>query len=221
MTGRPRTATEVLHDAGAVIFDCDDTVIATAKSRWDLLITTAASFGVSLSREAIRLAWGLPFDSLIHTLVPTVQFDEFVRRYRLAMRSKRAEPTRGAVELLRKLSDCAVPMEIVTSSRRELILQDLDQLGLSRHFENIYGQAETPFHKPDPRVLYVVVEALSDRGFKSEDLVYIGDSIRDYKVAVGNSIEFIAVLSGLETRSDFVAAGLADERIVDGLFELL
>lgn len=216
-----RDALDVLDAARAVIFDCDDTVIATAKSRWDVLIATAGTFGVALTEERIRGAWGLPFDSLIRALVPTIGHDDYVRRYRAAMLRTAAEPCAGAAELLRQLSARAVTMEIVSSSSRDLIMQDLKQLELDRYFERVYGQEQTGVHKPDPKVLYVVIGDLLERGFQPNDLVYIGDSVRDYTVAAGNDIEFIAVLSGLESREELNAAGVPNERIVDELTELL
>lgn len=216
-----RLVRAALQDARAVIFDCDDTVIATAKSRWEVLIATARTFDVVLTAERIRSAWGLPFDSLIRTIVPTIEFDAYVRRYRAAMMRKKAEPCKGAVELLNRLEARAVTMEIVTSSSRELIMQDLDQLNLGGYFYKVYGCEQTQFHKPDPKALCVVLDDLHERGFARDELIYIGDSVRDYRVAAGNGIEFIAVLSGLESRAELMEAGVLAGRIVEDLSELL
>ena len=214
-------ASELVHRARAVIFDCDDTVVATAKTRWKVLVATARSFGVRLTDETIMRAWGVPFDRLIRTIVPTVDFDEFVERYRGAMRSRRPEPTTGAAELLTHLAARSTRMEIVTSSSRALITQDLDELDLTRYFARIYGHEETPFHKPDPRVLDPVIDNLARDGYALPDLVYIGDSVRDLQVAHARSIAFVAVLSGIEPMADFAAAGLPPERIVGDLGQLV
>jgi beta-phosphoglucomutase-like phosphatase (HAD superfamily) len=56
----------------AIIFDCDDTILATAKSRWSVRIATAARFGVHLDELTIRASWGKPFDELIRSVVPTL-----------------------------------------------------------------------------------------------------------------------------------------------------
>src|SRR5262245_38265681 len=124
------TAAELVRKARVVIFDCDDTLIATAKTRWEVLIATARSFGVMLTKDTILRAWGIPFDRLIQTIVPTIDYDDFVRRYRTAMRASRPMPTIGATELLEHLAARSTRMEIVTSSSRELITQDLDDLRL-------------------------------------------------------------------------------------------
>ena len=214
-------ANSVLATSTVVIFDCDDTILATAASRWQVLITTASDFGVTLNDGTIRKFWGLPFDELIRSIVPTIDSGEFVAAYRCSMQQTPPSPTKGAIELLEKLAHKDVVMEMVTSSSRDLIVQDLNQLDLTKYFDNIYGQEQTRFHKPDPRVLGVVVEALKRRELDIRETVFIGDSVRDYLAASGNDIEFIAVLSGLESRNDFAKAGIASNRIIEDLSALL
>jgi len=204
----------------AVIFDCDDTIIATARLRWSVLISTAATFGEELKEETIRRAWGKPFNELIKALVPTIAFEEFVRSYRVALRGVRPEPTEGATDLLENLKSRGAHMEIVTSSSRSLIEQDLDALKLTGYFLNIYGYEETEFHKPDPRALLEPIEALKARGFTPTEMVYIGDSVRDYLATEGHGIGFVGVLSGFDTRQDFESAGLDPARIVDTLSQI-
>jgi len=204
----------------AVIFDCDDTILATAKSRWSVLISTAADFGVNLDERTIRANWGKPFDQLIRSLVPGLDQDQFISAYRDAMRIHRPEPVPGAVELIRDLWGKGTSLEIVTSSSRDIAVQDLDALGLTSYFDNIYGYEQTQHHKPDPRVLNDPIGGLIARGFEKDQLLYVGDSVRDYRVAVGNSVAFFAVLTGLETRAEFVQAGADGRRVLPGLMQL-
>ena len=215
-----REAAELVQRARAVIFDCDDTVLATARTRWRLLIRTARTFGVTLTTETIVEAWGLPFDRFVAAIVPSIDPGAFVRRYRLAMRVNRPRPTTGAPELLARLAGRGTRMEILTSSSRALITQDLDAVGLTPYFAWIHGHEETPFHKPDPRALDVVVEHLARAGYRREELVYIGDSVRDFRVASARSVAFVAVLSGIEPAADFLAAGLSAEWMVADLTRL-
>lgn len=205
----------------AVVFDCDDTVIATAKRRWAALIETAGGFDHVLEEATIRRFWGLPFDQLIANLVPTVEFGAFVEAYKEVMHVQQPEATPGALELLEALSVREVQMDIITSGSRDLIIQDLDCLKLTRYFTGIYGYEQTPFHKPDPRVLTPVLGALIARGHVREGVIYIGDSIRDYQAARGNDLEFIAVTSGLEGSAEFVQAGLDQSKIFESLTDLL
>lgn len=205
----------------AVIFDCDDTILATAKTRWNALIVTAAQFHVNLREATIRDAWGKPFDELIADLLPNVSFDTFLPAYQQIMRQFPPQPTLGAVDLLNRLQIYGVRMEIVTSSRQDLILQDLDAVGIEAFFANIWGHEQTaPYNKPDPRVLSPVLTQLEPFNIGRSLIVYVGDSVRDYAVAQGNEIDFIAVTSGLEGATAFHAAGVSETQIVSSLQEL-
>ncbi len=215
------SASKLVEQSKVIIFDCDDTLISTAKTRWVILIRVAATFGESLDEATIRAGWGLPFDKLIQTIVPNIPLEEFVTRYRTAMREKKPEVTRGAQDFLARLKSRGTRIEIVTSSRRDLIIQDLDELEMTDFFVNIYGHEQSEYHKPDPRVLEDPIRGLLDLDFKPTEITYIGDSVRDYLVSKGNNLQFIAVLSGLEEASDFEAAGVGRDRIVGSLRELL
>lgn len=201
----------------AVIFDCDDTLIATRKKRWADLIRTAAEFGENLSEDTIRRHWGKPFDKLIGGIAPTLPYHEFLSAYQQTMRGNKPEPTPGAVDLLHHLRRTGTAMSIVTSSHRDLIRQDLDVLQLTSFFSAIYGFEETAHHKPDARVLAEPIGTLQAQGYALSDIVYIGDSVHDFQAATKNHLHFLAVLTGLDTREMFLAAGLRAEFIVDNL----
>jgi phosphoglycolate phosphatase-like HAD superfamily hydrolase len=76
-----------------------------------------------------------------------------------------------------------------------------------------------PYHKPDSRALEPSIEGLRRRVLRPNvplpDVVYIGDSVRDYRASAGNDVDFIGVTSGLETRDDLIRAGV--ETIVTSL----
>lgn len=216
-----RVAYQLVAGCAAVVFDCDDTIVATAKSRWAILIRTAASFGVDLDEATIRRAWGLPFDQLIAAIVPGVPLDRFVQLYRRNMAEKQPRLTPGAQELIDQLGRQKAMLVILTSSSRELIVQDLDALGLTERFDQIYGYEQSPYYKPDPRVLDESLRYLAGRRVERDRIVYLGDSLRDYQAARQRKVQFLAVLTGLNVRSDFVDAGLADQYIVQDLTELL
>jgi phosphoglycolate phosphatase-like HAD superfamily hydrolase len=205
----------------AVIFDCDDTVLATAKKRWVALIATAHLFHRELNEATIRASWGKPFDQLIADILPGLNLQTFLSTYQSVMRQFPPEATAGAVPLLQYLRSQGIRLEIVTSSYQNLILQDLGALGMMQYFSNVWGCEQTsPYHKPDPRVLKAVITALQIDGFIRSSIIYVGDSIRDYKVALGNNLYFIAVTSGLQDEYAFREVGLTAERIVASL-ELL
>lgn len=209
----------LLRHCRAVILDFDDTLSATALSRWPVLRRTAARFGVDLEVDTIRAAWGLRFDELIAALVPTLDPDEFVAAYRIGMAAEKPIPTPGAIQLVAALQRRRLPRMIVGSGKHELIVQDLRTLGIARYFadDDIFGQEQTGAHKPDPAVLRQPLRRLADRGIAPAEIVSIGDSVRDMQAAWGNDVPFIGVLTGVESRSEFHRAGLPAQLVAADL----
>ncbi|MEG8183120.1 alpha/beta fold hydrolase [Nocardia terpenica] len=214
------TVPELLAGCRAVVFDFDDTLAATMRARWPVLRRTAAEFGVELEISTIRAAWGRPFDALVRALVPTVDPAVFVPRYREAMAAQPPRPTPAAVSVLRRLRQRGVSLSIVGSGSRALIVQDLVALGVLDCFDEVRGCEQSEVHKPDPRVLHPTLAALSAAGVARGQVLYIGDSVRDHLAATGNGVAFLAVLTGLETREDFLRAGLARNLVLGSLSQL-
>jgi phosphoglycolate phosphatase-like HAD superfamily hydrolase len=214
-----------IWDYRAVLFDCDDTILETSKSRWHVMIETAARFDCpDLTPDRIRAFWGEPFDKMIPLLLPGVDYGQFVSAYRAAMRMQehRPTPTPGALPLLDFLERRSIKMCIVSSGSRELVDQDLEALGMRDFFERIYGCEDTDYHKPDSRALEPAIKHLKPRhtfGVIPCDVVYIGDSVRDYKASSGYRVDFIGVTSGIESETDLYNAGA--ERIVERLDSLI
>jgi phosphoglycolate phosphatase-like HAD superfamily hydrolase len=217
-------STEVnIDNFKAVIFDCDDTVLETARLRWSVLQAAACRFSdetgrqLRIEEEAIRASWGKPFNDLIADLAPGVLYDHFVKVYRDEMLKMRPNPTRGAKKLLKHLENEKLPLQIVSSGSRFLIEQDLDKVDLRKYFQKIYGYEDCEYHKPDPRVLDAPLRWLRDRDIEPCDTVFIGDSIRDYRAIEGHNINFIGVLTGLETYEEMLRGGVSPEFIVEDL----
>ncbi len=204
----------------AIIMDCDDTVLATAKTRWRALINAAKEFDRALTEQMIQVAWGRPFDDLIASILPGVNLDDFVAVYRVEMRREKPELTPGAATFLEMTSVRGVRVEAVTSSSRSLIIQDLDELGLTEYFAHVFGFEETKYAKPDPRALVPVLRELTGSGYKPEKTVYIGDSLSDHRVARGNNLDFIAVTTGLTSRQAFLSAGVPRQMVFKNLAEI-
>jgi len=207
----------------AVIFDCDDTVLETARLRWSVLQTAAWRFSdetgkqLEIKEEEIRASWGKPFNDLIADLVPEVPYDHFVKIYRDEMLKMRPNPTRGVEKLLKHFEKQELPLQIVSSGSKFLIEQDLDKVDLRRYFKRIYGYEDSEYHKPDPRVLDTPLRWLRDRDIEPCDTVFIGDSIRDYRAIEGHNIGFIGVLTGLETYEEMLRGGVSSEFMVEDL----
>ena len=197
----------------AVLFDCDDTILATYQNRRMVLAETVRSFGRDLDETVLAAAWGKPFNELVAAIAPGLEADTFVRAYRAKMKLHAPQPTRGADELLQFLSSLRVRMFLVTSGSRDLVLQDLDELGLTGHFERVFAYEDCAYYKPDPRVFEPALRALGVGQNGRSRILYVGDSVRDYLAAKGAGLAFAAVTTGPERREAFLAAGVSADHI--------
>jgi 3,4-dihydroxy 2-butanone 4-phosphate synthase/GTP cyclohydrolase II len=197
----------------AVLFDCDDTILATYQNRRTVLAETVRSFGRDLDESVLAAAWGKPFNELVAAIAPDLEADTFVRAYRARMKLHAPQPTRGADKLLQFLSSLRVRMFLVTSGSRDLVLQDLDELGLTGHFEGVFGYEDCAYYKPDPRVFEPALKALGVSQHGRSRILYVGDSVRDYLAANGAGLAFAAVTTGTERREAFLAAGMPADHI--------
>jgi phosphoglycolate phosphatase-like HAD superfamily hydrolase len=60
-----------IHEYERVLFDCDDTILQTSKTRWNVMIQSATEFGCfDLDDRRIRQVWGQPFTTMISEPAP-------------------------------------------------------------------------------------------------------------------------------------------------------
>ncbi len=206
----------------SVLIDCDDTLLATIKIRWKSLTEAAHQYGVQLDPTLIQAHWGKPFNELIAVLLPQVDFASFLSSYQQVMKRHHPQLLPGASRLIAFLREQGILIEIITSSHRDLIAQDLANVRLLECFDGIWGYEETyPYFKPNPEVLYPLLRRLHGYGITAQNMLYIGDSVRDYSIARKNKIDFIAVTTGLEDRQSFMQRGLPEQRIAETLSDIL
>ncbi|WP_019925984.1 HAD hydrolase-like protein [Nocardia sp. BMG111209] len=226
----------VLRHCRAVIFDFEDTIAATAHTRWPVMRDTARKFGVRLNDYKIKKVWGRRLDEMFSELFPddSIDVEEFQRIYKLSMLETKPVPTVGAIPLVTRLNRLDIPQIIISSGSRDLIEQDLDQLNIRTLFDEIFDQKSSPrptsphagqpaeyFSKPDPEVLDRPLAYLAGRGIH-DGIVYLGDSVRDLMTTRSHplgrtAVTFIAVLSGSEQAANFVANGQPEGLIVPNL----
>jgi len=210
-----------MHALKAIIFDFDDTLMATRNSRVAVLIKAAANFGYRLTPEDVAKHWGKPFNELISDMMPGVDYEAFRCHYAKIMCSIPPQALPGACDLLAELTPHGVRIFVVSSGARDLVRQDLEDGDLWQYVSRLWGYEDTPYHKPDPRTLDPVLLTLAEHDIHLNQAVYLGDSTSDFEVASAKGLLFCAVLTGVHTREDFLMVGLQEDLIVNSLEELL
>ena len=191
----------------AVIFDFDDTLIATSTSR-KLLFLRFLQLFTDVTPDSLERVWGRPMLEMLQRLAPNVDPDRALDAYRAIMEFGPPAPLLPGVEAaIRELSDEGVALMILTSSARRLVESDLARHNLLPMFTLIWSSDEMLYAKPDPRVLSPLMAWLRDNGQRLDNILYVGDSPTDYELAARTGIPFVAVTTGSTDEGRFRSLG--------------
>jgi phosphoglycolate phosphatase len=92
----------------------------------------------------------------------------------------------GAVETLGKLNTKGIRCAVLTNKPEEPTLEILSRMNLARFFDPIFGSDSTPFLKPDPGALNLIVKQWN---IPKEKLLMVGDNYTDIHVAKNAGIK--------------------------------
>jgi HAD superfamily hydrolase (TIGR01549 family) len=154
----------------------------------------AAPIAADGNRPAV---WGTNGEHLLHSA------SAIIERYELAG-VDRAEPTPGALDLLKALAERGKTIAIVTSNSARTIDQWLERHRASALIHTIIGRDTLLALKPSPAM---VVEALRRCGAVPDDAIFIGDSTADLGAAQGAGIRFHGIATSAARYDHLSAAG--------------
>lgn len=204
-----------------LIFDLDDTLIHTHKKAYEKTLAIATTFNKSLSFEDFKKAYGKrDFSSCVNFWFDDIDPQEFRDRYDKIRRRYPYEPIGNVSELLEEFYQNH-KIGILTNSTQEGTNYKLNCMGFTKKnrsiFEFIYHKGNLIAPKPNP----AQIKKINLEGFSLDDMIYIGDNIRDFEFASKGEISFYGVLTGLESKKDFLNAGLENNRIIDNVHYLI
>lgn len=206
----------------AVVFDLDDTLIASTPGYLATMRRTAAELGLAEPDVQASLR---PFSSwreAVEALFPDVSFVKFSQHYQTLVKEIPYRAVDGAVEALEALRHNRL-LGIVTNRERRLCALRMEQAGISAQlFDFIFTAEDLPAAKPHPRSLEPAFKALNGHGrtIQAQDVIYVGDRVQDGQAAQGAGSVFVGVLTGVDTASDFSDAGFARDTILSSVREL-
>jgi phosphoglycolate phosphatase len=200
---------KTLNNIKAVIFDFDDTLVATHEAIWNLHRYIAKTYyGRILSDELLSKHWGRPIPELMKHYYKTEDNDEAMKNL-LAHRDEFPKLLlEHASDAINRLHNENVIVGIVSATTRPLLEYDAKLVGLPiEKMTYIQTAEDSQYHKPDGRVFNALKEFLHDHKIVPEETLYIGDGIHDFNAAREAELKFIGVATGLVTVSDFEEAG--------------
>lgn len=188
-----------------VLFDHDDTIVATIQAKWAQHKYIAKTFyDKDLSDDEIRVHWGKPLTVLIRLLYETENID-MAMSYNIATRKDFPKSLfDDSIKTLTSFRKAGLKVGLVTATTLSSLENDFKTLNISKHlFDYIQTEDDTNYHKPDSRVFQPTIEWLAEQGIKPSEVAYVGDSLKDMAAAVGAGFHFIGVCTGLITLEEF------------------
>ena len=107
----------------------------------------------------------------------------------------------GVLKELEKLRNNKILLGIVTTKYHYRIEQILEKNNAMNVINVIVGGDDVINEKPDPEGLLAAIEKLNIR---KNQVLYVGDSIVDAKTAQSAGVDFVAVLTGMTEREEFL-----------------
>ncbi len=185
----------------AVIFDYDDTLVKTIESKWDALRETGKHFyNLEIKDSHIKKFWGLPYQEMLTGVLMNADLFENLNTNYESVRSE--FPMLAFPDALNTINILleGYKIGILTSSAKKLVIEDLEMLKFPvNKFIKIQTSEDTDVHKPNPKVFEPILEVLKKEGVKKNEIIYIGDSTRDFYAAKHAGIKFYGVTKNRST----------------------
>lgn len=183
-----------------VAFDFDDTLVATIKNVWEQHKHVALTeFGVEITDDDMRRVWGRPF----HTMVEELYGHPFAIVEPHLLREKPNYPKEifpESKKLLSGLKAAGKIIALITSTNTRSLAGDFAHNAIEDDvFDYVFTVDDCEYHKPDKRVF----DPLLAHGYKSDEIVYVGDAATDFYAARDAGFDFIGVGTGLLSPEDF------------------
>ena len=203
----------------AIIFDADNTLWETDKYVLSMIKETSCSLGLNvpddLNIKAVQ-SKNLPFEDIFKELFvengPVV-----LAAYRARAKEKGYSATLNGVDVVTSLYQTGKVLGIMTN-RTQMIEERLSQCGYLREcFDFIYPPPSAEERKPHRNAYQKAIEHLDGKGISVGEIVVVGDHLDDYVSAKARELYFVAVLTGLTKKEDFVSQGLDDRFIINDL----
>lgn len=117
-------------------------------------------------------------------------------------------PYDGITEILHTLKEAGHTLA-VASNKYQAATEKIVAHFFPGIFDVVLGERENVARKPDPQIVWDIVEAirlLGDKAIDKEDILYIGDSLVDAETAKAANLPFVACTWGFCTEEQLASA---------------
>ena len=192
----------------AVVFDFDGTLADTMPFLTELateLITQNHSITAAIVRSQYLETSGLPFGEQLEEMFPKHKKNAEVTEQFEARKSKvifLLPLFRDVIPTLSSLRQNGINTFVCSSTRVELVEEYARQKGLQDHVDGVFGY-KAGFDKGSQ-----ITAILQDQGLRLEEVVFVGDSKKDYELAKAQGLNFIGVcrdFTGPFSKAEYIA----------------
>jgi len=186
----------------AIIFDCDGTLTDSMPVHYVAWHRTMTSYGIRFPEERFYALGGMPTNKIIDLLASeqsvTIDAKKAAHEKEIAFVQQMhlLEPIDPVVEVA-KCFRGKIPMAVASGGFREIILQQLVQIGCHDWFDTIVASEDTVLHKPHPDVF---LEAARRMGIRAEECLVYEDSDLGLQAAQAASMDSIDVRTFYQPR---------------------
>jgi phosphoglycolate phosphatase len=122
----------------------------------------------------------------------------------------------GVYDLFSELHEAGIPIGILSNASSAKLQQKLE--AVEDLITDIWSCGEVLPAKPHPDCLLSVFRKYHE--LRPQEIVFVGDSLIDWRTVSDSKVNFIAVLTGSHTRVDFEGAGVPRNMIIEDMTHL-
>lgn len=186
------------------IFDFDGTLLDTKTCMKEALEHTLLYYGFSEIDEALLALYlthpYMLFENQFFLGFSEKKISKFLERYRfnfIRLRKRNAVLFPDTKKTLTLLKDSGSKLFLVSSSNTFETQEKLEQVGLGDFFEGIIATDSLRVFKPHANLIHHLVREFN---LNKNELMMVGDSVNDIRMAQSAGIMSCAIVSGIDTK---------------------
>lgn len=189
------------------IFDFDGTLGDSKECSIVATQQAFKTFGLNVpSEEEITYYMGIPIEVSFLKMSERTLSEEEVEQLLILFRetyrkyeSEYLKPFAGILETLQTLHQSNKNLFVVSSKKTDVLIRNLESIGLHTYIKEAVGSDKVAAYKPDPDGILTIMNKYH---LNKEETVYIGDAIFDIQMAKRGEVGAIVVTWGSHSRSD-------------------
>ena len=188
-----------------LVFDMDGTLIDTDNiiiNIWTELLKKYYGKDYKIDIELIKTFSGPPINETFNKMFPNLNHDEIKQVYNdisIKYYDQFLEGFPNFKYILNKFYKEGYKLSIFTNKNRERSIYCLKKLNIFHLFDILVCAEDVKFNKPNPEGLYKIKEFYQ---CNLDEMIYIGDTLYDYKVAKNADIDVILMTMKKRVLSD-------------------